>query len=134
MAEQLAVRGLIATEPKLIETDTGLSVLSFRLAAPQRRFDAESGTWISDQTNWFSVSSFRKLAQNSHASLSKGDRVVVTGRLKIRDWDNGERSGTSVELETEAIGHDLTFGSSDFRRAEPAEEELEDSETELQPA
>ena len=133
MAEHLVVRGLIATDPRLIETETGLSVLSFRLAAPQRRFDAASGKWISDQTNWFSVSSFRKLAENSHASLAKGDRVVVSGRLKVRDWDNGERSGTSVELDAEAIGHDLTFGTSEFRRAEPAEEQ-EDSEAELQPA
>ena len=55
MAENLVVRGLIATDPRLIETDKGLSVLSFRLAAPQRRFDAEAGRWTSDQTNWFSV-------------------------------------------------------------------------------
>ena len=134
MAEHLVVRGLIATDPRLIETETGLSVLSFRLAAPQRRFDSESGKWISDQTNWFSVSSFRKLAENSHASLAKGDRVVVSGRLKVRDWDNGDRSGTSVEIDAESIGHDLTFGTTEFRRAEPAEEEQEDSEAELQPA
>ncbi len=134
MAEHLVVRGLIATDPRLIEADNGLSILSFRLAAAQRRFDSESGKWISDQTNWFSVSSFRKLAENSHASLAKGDRVVISGRLKVRDWDNGERSGTSVEIEAEAIGHDLTFGTTEFRRAEPAEEEHEDSEAELQPA
>ena len=134
MAENLVVRGLIATEPKLIETETGLSVLSFRLAAPQRRFDSESGRWTSDQTNWFSVSSFRKLAENGNASLAKGDRVVVSGRLKIRDWDNGERSGTSIELDAEAIGHDLTFGTTEFKRSEHAEEEQEDSEAELQPA
>ena len=132
MAEHLVVRGLIATDPRLIETETGLSVLSFRLAATQRRFDSESGKWISDQTNWFSVSSFRKLAENSRASLAKGDRVV-SGRLKVRDWDNDERSGTSVELDAEAIGHDLTFGTTEFRRAEPAEVQ-EDLEAELQPA
>ena len=134
MAEHFVVRGLIATDPRLIETEAGLSVLSIRLAAPQRRFDSESGKWISDQTNWFSVSSFRKLAENSHASLAKGDRVVVSGRLKVRDWDNGERSGTSVEIDAEAIGHDLTFGTTEFRRAETVEEEQEDSEAELQPA
>ena len=134
MAENLVVGGLVATDPRLIETEAGLSVLSFRLAAPQRRFDTESGKWISDQTNWFSVSSFRKLAENSHASLAKGDRVLVLGRLKVRDWDNGERSGTSVEIDAEAIGHDLTFGTPELRRAEPAEEDQEDSEAELQPA
>ena len=134
MAEHLVVRGLIATEPRLIEAESGVNVLSFRLAAAQRRFDSQTGKWLSDQTNWFTVSSFRRLADNSHGSLAKGDRVLVSGRLKIRDWDNGERSGTSVELEAEAIGHDLTFGTTEFRRAEPTEAESEDSEAELQPA
>jgi single-strand DNA-binding protein len=134
MAEHLVVRGLIATEPRLIEAESGVNVLSFRLAAAQRRFDSQTGKWLSDQTNWFTVSSFRRLADNSHSSLAKGDRVLVAGRLKVRDWDNGERSGTSVELEAEAIGHDLTFGTTEFRRAEPSETESEDSEAELQPA
>ena len=134
MAEQLVVRGLIATEPRLIEAEGDVRILSFRMAAAQRRFDSQTGKWFSDQTNWFTVSSFRKLADNSNNSLAKGDRVLVLGRLKIRDWDNGERSGTSVEIEAEAIGHDLTFGTTEFRRAEPTEAESEDSEAELQPA
>ena len=112
----------------------GVNVLSFRLAAAQRRFGSQTGKWLSDQTNWFTVSSFRRLADNSHSSLAKGDRVLVSGRLKVRDWDNGERSRTSVELEAEAIVHDLTFGTTELRRTEPSETESEDSEAELQPA
>lgn len=134
MAEQLVVRGLIATEPRLIEAEGDVRILSFRMAAAQRRFDSQTGKWFSDQTNWFTVSSFRKLADNSHNSLAKGDRVLVLGRLKIRDWDNGERSGTSVEIEAEAIGHDLSFGTTEFMRAEPSGRESDDSEAELQPA
>ena len=38
------------------------------------------------------------------------------GRLRVRDWDNGERAGTSVEIEAENIGHDLVWGSSTFVR------------------
>lgn len=38
------------------------------------------------------------------------------GRLRVRDWDNGERAGTSVEIEAESIGHDLVWGSSTFVR------------------
>ena len=131
MAENLVVRGLIATDPRLIETDKGLSVLSFRLAAPQRRFDPEAGRWTSDQTNWFSVSSFRKLAENSHNSLAKGDRVLVSGKLKIRDWDNGERSGTSVEIDADAIGLDLNFSQGEDQSDT---DQQEDSEAELQSA
>jgi single-strand DNA-binding protein len=48
--------------------------------------------------------------------VSKGDRVTVSGDLRIRDWDNGERTGTSVEVEATSIGHDLNYGTADFTR------------------
>ena len=142
MSDQIAVCGLVATSPRLVITKDGLPVTSFRLASTQRRFNRESGTWIDADTNWFTVSAFRQLANNAENSLQKGDRVLVYGRLKIRDWDNGERTGTAVEIEAESLGHDLMFGTSQFTRvnskpiieAEDSEEDLEDSETELQPA
>ena len=131
MSEHLAVRGLIATTPRHIVSGDGLDIVSFRLVSASRRFDAESGSWKDDQTNWFSVSAFRKLAVNSASSLKKGDRIMALGRLKIRDWDNGERSGTSVEIDADAIGLDLNFAQGEEPRV-PSEEE--DSEAELQPA
>ena len=131
MSEHLAVRGLIATTPRHIVSGDGLDIVSFRLVSASRRFDAESGSWKDDQTNWFTVSAFRKLAVNSANSLKKGDRIMALGRLKIRDWDNGERSGTSVEIDADAIGLDLNFAQREEPRV-PSEEE--DSEAELQPA
>jgi single-strand DNA-binding protein len=131
MTEQVSVRGLIATTPRQVVTESGLNVMSFRLASSYRKFDQETRTWVTAETNWFTVSAFRKLAMNAGSSLSKGDRVIVQGRLRIRDWDNGERSGTSVEIDAEAIGHDLSFGTSSFERTALTDEE---SEAELQPA
>ena len=131
MSEHLAVRGLIATTPRHIVSGDGLDIVSFRLVSASRRFDAESGSWKDDQTNWFTVSAFRKLAVNSASSLKKGDRIMALGRLKIRDWDNGERSGTSVEIDADAIGLDLNFAQGEEPRV-PSEEE--DSEAEFQPA
>lgn len=132
MSEQITIRGLVATSPRSIETESGLAVTTFRLAAPNRRFDAESSSWVSDQTNWYTVSTFRRLAQNAAQSISKGDRILVHGRLKVRDWDNGERSGTSVEIDADSLGPDLVFGIANFERTPSADEE--DSEAELQPA
>ena len=131
MSDYLTVRGLIATQPRHTITAEGLNVLSFRLVSASRKFDSESGQWQDDKVNWFTVSAFRKLAENSNQMLSKGDRVVVFGKLRIRDWDNGERSGTSVEIEADAIGQDLTFAISEDRSVLDDEE---DSEAELQPA
>jgi single-strand DNA-binding protein len=71
----------------------------------------ESGT-----TNWYTISSFNTLAINTASSLTKGDRVVVVGSLKIRDWDNGERAGTSVEVEATVVAQDLNYGTTEFKR------------------
>jgi single-strand DNA-binding protein len=129
---EVAVRGLIATTPRQVQTESGLSVTSFRLASSFRKFDPVTSSWKSGDTNWYTISCFRKLAENAGASLAKGDRVLVIGKIKVRDWDNGERSGTSVEIDADAIGHDLVFGTSSFERGSQPEEE--DSEAELQPA
>ena len=116
MTENLSVSGLVATEPRHIVTSEGLAITSFRLAALQRKYDREIGQWREDGTNWYTVSAFRGLATNVASSVSKGQRVLVSGRLKVRDWDTGERSGISVDIEAEAIGHDLTFGTTTFER------------------
>ncbi|MDG2496717.1 MAG: single-stranded DNA-binding protein [Aquiluna sp.] len=134
MADSFTVVGLVATTPRNIITSDGLPVTSFRLASSARRFDKQTSQWIDADTNWFSVVAFRQLAENTNNSICKGDRVLVSGRLKVRDWDNGERTGTTVEVEAEAIGHDLLFGTSTFERVSKAAENAEDSEPALQPA
>ncbi len=121
MSENLSVSGLVATEPRHIVTSEGLAITSFRLAALQRKFDREIGQWREDGTNWYTVSAFRGLATNVASSVLKGQRVLVSGRLKVRDWDTGERSGVSVDIEADAIGHDLTFGTTTFERNRFAE-------------
>jgi single-strand DNA-binding protein len=102
---EITITGLVATTPRHLVTQDGLPITSFRLASE-----------ADDNTNWFTITSFRALAVNVAMSASKGDRVVITGNLRIRDWDNGERGGTSVEVEATSIGHDMNYGSSVFTR------------------
>ena len=116
MSELISVAGLVATTPRHLVTQDGLPITSFRLASSQRRFDRSQNKWIDGETNWFTVTGFRQLAINSSTSVSKGDRLLVAGKLRVRDWDNGERAGTSVEIEAESIGHDLSWGSAVFTR------------------
>ena len=116
MSELISVAGLVATTPRHLVTQDGLPITSFRLAASQRRFDRAQNKWIDGDTNWFTVTGFRQLAINASTSVSKGDRIIVTGKLRVRDWDNGERTGTSVEIEADSIGHDLSWGSAKFTR------------------
>ena len=116
MSDQVTVAGLVATTPRHLVTQDGLPITSFRLASSHRKFDRNQNKWIDGETNWFTITAFRQLAINSAGSVAKGDRVIVTGKLRVRDWDNGERAGTSVEIEADGLGHDMTWGSSVFTR------------------
>lgn len=116
MSDIVTVSGLVATTPRHLVTGDGLPITSFRLACSHRKFDRTLMKWIDGETNWYTVTSFKQLAINTASSINKGERIMVTGKLVIRDWDNGERAGTSVEIEAEALGHDLTWGTSNFTR------------------
>lgn len=114
MSEILTIVGKVATDPSTGRTTNGVPVTNFRLASTHRRFDAATNTWIDADTNWFSVAAFRQLAEHVRASLRTGDSVIVTGRLKIRDWEANGKHGTSVDIEADAIGHDLRWGTSSY--------------------
>lgn len=118
MSDNISVRGFVATDVRSNTTDQGLAVASFRMCTTERRYDRELGSWVDGHTNWYSVSMFRQLAANAALSIHKGDRVVVAGRLKVRQWarDDG-RSGTSIDLEADTVGHDLMWGTASFRRS-----------------
>jgi single-strand DNA-binding protein len=117
MTDTIILTGLVATVPRHLVTGEGLPITSFRLASSQRRFDRAQQKWVDGDTNWYTITTFRQLAINAAGSVSKGDRVVVTGRLRIRDWEAGERAGTTVDIEADALGHDLTWGSTSFSRS-----------------
>lgn len=119
--DTITITGLVATTPRLITTGEGLTISSFRLASTQRRFDKDTEKWTDGETNWFTVTCFRQLATNVGRSINKGERVLVIGTLRIREWDNGEKTGTTVEVEAEGIGHDLAIGTSVFARSNPSE-------------
>lgn len=117
MTDIITVRGYVATDVRLTLAQSGLPIAGFRMCTTERRFDKEANAWVDGQTNWFSVSMFRQLATNAGASIKKGDRVIITGRLKVRPWINADgRTGTSVEIDADSAGHDLMWGTANFRR------------------
>jgi len=127
MSDIISITGTVATDPRHSISGTGLPVTSFRLASSQRRYDRAAAKWVEAPTNWFSVSTFGAIAMNAATSLRKGERVIVRGRLQVRDWDNGTRTGTTVEVVAESVGHDLLWGTTAFTRtaAAPAASESE---------
>ena len=117
MSDTITLTGLVATVPNHIVTGAGLSITNFRLASTQRRYDRRDQKWVDGETNWYTVTTFRQLANNVVSSVQKGQRVVVTGRLRIRDWSTEEKKGTSIEVDAEAVGHDLSWGTAQFTRS-----------------
>lgn len=116
MAIQITAVGTVATDPKDIRLSEGVTLCTFRLAASERKFNRETQTWVDGETNWLSINVFRILAEHALASIHKGQRVFVHGKLRIKQWEREERSGTSVEIDAESIGHDLRWGTSTFHR------------------
>lgn len=117
MTDTISLTGTIATPLKRVSTTSGISLVTFRLASSQRRYDRSRAVWVDSDTNWYSVNVYRQLADHADASLDKGDRVFVSGRLRIRNWQKDDRSGTSVEIDAESLGPDLLFGTTMFTKA-----------------
>lgn len=117
MPDTITVTGNIAADPEQRPLNSGGTVTSFRLASTHRRLDRERNEWVDAYTNWYNVSAFRALGEHAFASFRRGDRVVVTGRFRLREWDTGTKRGVSAEIDAEALGHDLLWGTSTFVRA-----------------
>jgi single-strand DNA-binding protein len=103
----VTITGLVATTPRYILTIEEVPIISFRLASEEN----SNGV-----INWYTITAFNKLAENVRDSVDKGHRVIVSGEMNIRDWDNGERTGTSVEVISNSVGHDLNYGTTEFTR------------------
>lgn len=116
MTTTISVIGTIATDPKLINPASGTTLCSFRLASDERRYDKDKQEWVDGDTNWFGVVAFRGLGAHAHESFRKGDRVMVSGRLRMRSWEKDDRRGVSVEIEADALGHDVRWGISRFEK------------------
>lgn len=120
MTDTITLTGTVGTPPEYTITKDGLPITRFRLASNRRHYDKALDKWVESDANWYSVSAFRYLATNTFASIRKGDRIVLTGKLCIRPWKRGEKSGINVDVEADSLGHDLTWGTATFMRFTPA--------------
>jgi len=116
MSDSITVVGTVATDPRHVTTEEQLEVTTFRLASVARRYDRKEAKWLDGSTNWYTIVAFRQLACNAAKSIKKGDRVIAFGRPRVRDWTSQDRSGTTMEVEAEALGHDLLWGRTEYTR------------------
>ena len=129
MSDHITISGVIGTVPSVIFGKNGTAITSFRLASRQSHHDKATDAWIVDESCWYSVKTFRQLATNAGKSLNKGEHIVVTGRLVVRKWTNAEKSGTSVEIIADSVGHDLTwYTTTPVRSAAPSRTSTDQAE------
>ncbi|MGX1853592.1 single-stranded DNA-binding protein [Streptomyces sp. NPDC055299] len=112
--------GNAATAVEHRQTTAGATVARFRLAATSRRWDKGLERWTDGETSFYTVRSWRGLADNVAASVAVGEPLIVQGRLRLREGEQSpERGGQrwfAAEVDAVAIGHDLTRGTAAFRR------------------
>jgi len=112
----ITIVGRIGRDPELRFTKDGKAVASFSVATDHGRDDNK-------KTTWHNVTAFGTLGENVASSLSKGARVIVSGRLDISDYDgkDGEKK-KRVEIIADAVGRELRFDAIDaMGNAEPEE-------------
>lgn len=106
----ITVVGNLVADPELRYTQNGLPVANFTIASTPRHFDRQANEWKDDEALFLRCSIWRDFAENVTASLTKGSRVIATGRLKQRSYE--DRDGNkriSIELEVDEIGPSLRY-------------------------
>lgn len=119
----VTVVGNVATNVEYRESASG-GVARFRIAVTPRRWERQSGSWTDGHTSFYTVFAWRTLAVNLAGSVSVGEPLLVHGRLKVREEERDGKRRTFVDIEAVAVGHDLTRGTSAFRRVVKAEPNL----------
>ena len=130
----ITVVGNVATEPELRLTNTGKRVVSFRLAATERRYDKALQGWRDGDTVFWTVTCWRNTGDNVLDSVHKGEPLMVHGRLRIRGYETKDGGrGSAHEIEAQALGHDLARGVSHFTKAsfQPGQRDLVPEDDEL---
>lgn len=114
----ITVRGYVTAEPKMWQrTAEQAPVATIRVGSTPRKLNRETGEWQDGETSYYTVKCWRRLAENVHGCLRKGDMVIVRGKVSTRSWlDDQQRVRMEVQIEADSVGHDLAFGWSHFNR------------------
>ena len=113
----VTILGNLTRDPELRFTPSGAAVVGFGIAVNRNIQNKTSGEWET-QADFFNVTAWHKLAENCAESLSKGDRVLVTGRLSQESWED-KKDGTkrsTVKIIANTIGPSLEFASCNIEK------------------
>lgn len=113
----LTIVGSLTADPELRFTPGGAAVASFTVASNPRHFDKQSGEYRDGDPLFLRCSVWRQPAENVAESLTRGMRVIVTGRLRQRSFEHDGQKRTVVELEVDEVGPSLRFATAKVDKA-----------------
>jgi single-strand DNA-binding protein len=115
----ITVVGNLTSDPELRYTQNGLAVANFTIASTPRTFDRASNDWKDGEALFLRASVWREFAEHVAGSLTKGSRVIASGRLRQRSYETKEgEKRTSIELEVDEIGPSLRYATAQVTRAQ----------------
>ncbi|MGH3971188.1 MAG: single-stranded DNA-binding protein [Mycobacterium sp.] len=110
--------GNLTADPELRFTPSGAAVANFTVASTPRIYDRQSGEWKDGEALFLRCSIWREAAENVAESLTRGSRVIVSGRLKQRSFETREgEKRTVVEVEVDEIGPSLRYATAKVNKA-----------------
>ncbi|HET6301469.1 single-stranded DNA-binding protein [Microbacterium sp.] len=113
----ITVVGNLTADPELRYTQNGLPVANFTIASTPRTFDRQANEWKDGEALFLRASVWRDFAEHVAGSLTKGMRVIATGRLKQRSYQDREGNNrTAIELEVDEIGPSLRYATAQVTR------------------
>ena len=113
----ITIVGNVTDDPELRFTPNGAAVANFTVAV-NRRFKGQSGQWEDKLDGFFRCNCWREMAENVAESLQKGTRVVVTGRLQQRSWeDNDGNKRREIEIQVDEVGPSLRWATASVTKS-----------------
>ncbi|MGC5585563.1 single-stranded DNA-binding protein [Ornithinimicrobium sp. W1679] len=108
----ITIVGNLTADPELRFTPSGAAVANFTVASTPRQFDRQANEFKDGETLFMRCSVWREAAENASESLTKGARVVVTGRLVSRSWQTNEgENRTVMEMQVDEVGPSLRYAT-----------------------
>lgn len=113
----ITIAGNLVADPELRFTPSGAAVANFRIASTPRTFNKDTNQWEDGDALFLTCNIWRQAAENVAESLSKGMRVIVTGRLKQRSYQTKEGEQRTVfEVEVDEVGPSLKYATASVNR------------------
>jgi len=108
----LTIVGNLTADPELRFTPSGHAVADFTVASTPRSYDRQAGQWRDGEALFLRCTAWRQLAEHAAESLTKGTRVIVTGRLRQRSFELTEGvTRTVTELDVDELGPSLRYST-----------------------